>query len=101
MTFDRSFNTNVKGPYFLLQELLPVFANPAKGLSWRGYMEDMGNDPVRDNGVNCAHPVPNSQDQTQSASATDQYASRHNPFIYFHSLLDSGDCARNDGISAR
>jgi NAD(P)-dependent dehydrogenase (short-subunit alcohol dehydrogenase family) len=28
-TFDRSFNTNVKGPYFLLQELLPVFANPA------------------------------------------------------------------------
>ena len=27
--FDRSFNTNVKGPYFLIQELLPVFANPA------------------------------------------------------------------------
>jgi len=29
VAFDRSFNTNVKGPYFLLQELLPVFANPA------------------------------------------------------------------------
>jgi NAD(P)-dependent dehydrogenase (short-subunit alcohol dehydrogenase family) len=29
VTFDRSFNTNVKGPYFLLQELLPLFANPA------------------------------------------------------------------------
>ena len=28
-SFDRSFNTNVKGPYFLLQSLLPVFANPA------------------------------------------------------------------------
>ena len=27
--FDRSFNTNVKGPYFLIQELLPIFANPA------------------------------------------------------------------------
>ncbi len=27
--FDRSFNTNVKGPYFLLQALLPLFANPA------------------------------------------------------------------------
>ena len=27
--FDRSFNTNVKGPYLLLQALLPVFANPA------------------------------------------------------------------------
>ena len=29
LAFDRSFNTNLKGPYFLLQELLPVFANPA------------------------------------------------------------------------
>ena len=27
--FDRSFATNVKGPYFLVQALLPVFANPA------------------------------------------------------------------------
>ncbi len=27
--FDRSFDTNVKGPYFLLQALLPLFANPA------------------------------------------------------------------------
>lgn len=27
--FDRSFGINVKGPYFLLQALLPIFANPA------------------------------------------------------------------------
>src|SRR5664279_3255579 len=27
--FDRSFALNVKGPYFLVQALLPVFANPA------------------------------------------------------------------------
>ena len=27
--FDRSFDTNVKGPYFLVQALLPMFANPA------------------------------------------------------------------------
>jgi NAD(P)-dependent dehydrogenase (short-subunit alcohol dehydrogenase family) len=27
--FDHSFNVNVKGPYFLLQALLPVFRNPA------------------------------------------------------------------------
>ncbi len=27
--FDRSFDINVKGPYFLLQALLPVFADPA------------------------------------------------------------------------
>lgn len=27
--FDRSFNTNVKGTFFLIQKLLPLFANPA------------------------------------------------------------------------
>lgn len=27
--FERSFATNVKGPYFLIQALLPIFANPA------------------------------------------------------------------------
>jgi NAD(P)-dependent dehydrogenase (short-subunit alcohol dehydrogenase family) len=27
--FDRSFNINFKGPFFLLQALLPVFSNPA------------------------------------------------------------------------
>jgi NAD(P)-dependent dehydrogenase (short-subunit alcohol dehydrogenase family) len=27
--YDRSFNTNVRGPFFLIQALLPVFANPA------------------------------------------------------------------------
>lgn len=27
--FDRCFDINVKGPYFLIQSLLPVFANPA------------------------------------------------------------------------
>jgi NAD(P)-dependent dehydrogenase (short-subunit alcohol dehydrogenase family) len=27
--FDRSFASNLKGPYFLIQALLPIFANPA------------------------------------------------------------------------
>jgi NAD(P)-dependent dehydrogenase (short-subunit alcohol dehydrogenase family) len=27
--FDRSFHINVKGPFFLIQALLPIFANPA------------------------------------------------------------------------
>ena len=27
--FDRSFNINIKGPFFLLQALLPIFNNPA------------------------------------------------------------------------
>src|SRR5689334_21846800 len=55
-----------------------------KGLSWRGYMQDMANeDPPT-----CRHPSLNGRDGTQSASATSQYAARHNPFVYFHSLID-------------
>ncbi|MGI8864047.1 MAG: alkaline phosphatase family protein, partial [Solirubrobacteraceae bacterium] len=58
------------------------------GLSWKGYMEDMG--------VSCRHPALGSPDGTQTARRGDQYATRHNPFVYFHSLLDTGACARND-----
>jgi phosphatidylinositol-3-phosphatase len=61
----------------------------AKGLTWKGYMEDMGNTPTRDNGVACAHPAIGSSDPTQQATATDQYATRHNPFVYFHSIIDN------------
>jgi hypothetical protein len=45
---------------------------------------------VRDNGTTCAHPDIGllSQDHTQSAQAGDQYATRHNPFMYFHSIID-------------
>jgi hypothetical protein len=66
-----------------------------KGLSWRGYMEDMGNDPTRETSP-CGHPALNANDKSIGASPTDQYATRHNPFVYFHSLLDSGSCANYD-----
>ncbi|MEA2279285.1 MAG: phosphatidylinositol-3-phosphatase [Solirubrobacteraceae bacterium] len=66
----------------------------ARGSTWKGYMEDMGNDPVRDNGTACAHPMIGSPDRTQQASPTDQYATRHNPFVYFHSIIDdAASCA--------
>jgi hypothetical protein len=58
------------------------------GLGWKGYMEDMGLDPARDGGTTCAHPAIGTPDGTQQASATDQYATRHNPFVYFHSIID-------------
>ena len=64
------------------------------GLTWKGYMQDMGD---RDGeSETCAHPDLNTQDNTQSASAESQYAARHNPFVYFHSIIDSPDCATND-----
>ena len=71
------------------------------GLTWRGYMEDMGNDPQRESST-CGHPVLGTQDMTQIAEAPsatvplgDQYASRHDPFVYFHSIIDSPNCQKN------
>jgi phosphatidylinositol-3-phosphatase len=69
----------------------------AAGYRWRGYMEDMGDDPTRDNGTRCAHPVPGTPDGTQQATATDQYATRHDPFVYFRSIVDdAARCAADD-----
>jgi phosphatidylinositol-3-phosphatase len=59
----------------------------AAGYTWRDYNEDMGNDPTREPTV-CAHSGINASDNTQKAEASDQYATRHNPFVYFHSIID-------------
>jgi phosphatidylinositol-3-phosphatase len=80
----------VLGQGCVYPDFVPTVANQLQdaGLDWKGYMEDMGNDPERDGGTTCAHPAVNSQDPTQSADAADQYAVRHNPFMYFHSIID-------------
>jgi hypothetical protein len=59
----------------------------AKNLSWRQYAEDMG--------TPCRHPALNQQDNTQTARKNDQYAARHNPFVYFHSIIDRPICNTN------
>src|SRR6516164_6230193 len=73
----------------------------AAGRTWRGYMEDMGNTPTREQKT-CGQPLDpqgkvalNEVDDTQGATAADQYAARHNPFVYFHSLIDTGECSRH------
>jgi hypothetical protein len=60
----------------------------AKGLTWKGYMQDMG--------TPCRHPAINTVDPTQKASVGDQYAARHNPFVYFSAITDSAECAQRD-----
>jgi hypothetical protein len=48
------------------------------GFTWRGYMQDMANSaPAQP--ATCRHPAIGAHDSTQTASATDQYAARHNP----------------------
>jgi hypothetical protein len=55
--------------------------------AWKGYMEDMGNVASREAPV-CGRPTLNSQDKTQSPVAGDGYVARHDPFVYFHSIVD-------------
>jgi hypothetical protein len=65
------------------------------GFTWKGYMEDMGNNPARESAT-CGHPPIGAADPTQQATPTDQYAARHNPFIYFHSIIDKPVCDVRD-----
>jgi phosphatidylinositol-3-phosphatase len=78
----------------------------AAGLTWKGYMEDMGNNPARESAT-CGHPPLNALDLTQEAEApsaavpqADMYATRHNPFVYFHSIIDTPAC-KNEVINLR
>ncbi len=66
----------------------------AKHLTWGGFMEDMGNDPTRESET-CGHPEIGTTDLTETATPTDQYATKHNPFVYFHAIIDSASCKRN------
>jgi len=59
----------------------------AKHLSWKGYMEDMNE--------NCEHPAIGQRDNHIKASKESQYATRHNPFVYFHAIIDHPSCTEN------
>ena len=63
------------------------------GFTWKGYMEDLGRDPNREAAA-CAHPAIGALDHTNTSTAQDQYAGKHNPFVYFHSIIDDqANCA--------
>jgi hypothetical protein len=65
----------------------------AAHFSWRSYDQSMGADPARESAT-CGHPAVGAVDNTEAATATDQYATRHDPFVYFHSIIDNpASCA--------
>jgi len=83
----------------------------AKHVSYKGYMQDMGQDPAREAttcGAPQAQPGPAVVDPggaegpyaapaslaAPSTTPDDAYVAKHNPFVWFHSLLDNGDCAK-------
>ena len=78
--------------------------NPASHVAaWRAYEQDMGNTPSRDGGspdptggTDCGHPAIGATDTAEVATPADQYTSRHNPFVWFHSVIDdTAECDAN------
>jgi hypothetical protein len=59
----------------------------ARHLGWRGYMQDMD--------VACQHPAIGATDRTVRARPGHQYATRHDPFVYFHSVIDRPSYCRS------
>jgi hypothetical protein len=57
--------------------------------SWRDYNQDMDNDPARDETDVCSHPPVGKSDPSQEDTPTQHYATRHNPFVYFHAIIDN------------
>jgi hypothetical protein len=71
----------------------------AAGSTWRAYVEDLDKgQPPR---TSCRRPASGAVDDTVVARPGDGYATRHNPFVYFHSLLDLSGCDSFDGPLAR
>ncbi len=70
----------------------------AAGCTWRSYDEDLGADPTRESAT-CGHPVVGQPDHTEAATATDMYASRHDPFVYFHSIIDNASLCNSHVVN--
>jgi phosphatidylinositol-3-phosphatase len=60
----------------------------AQQLTWRAYLESMA--------APCMHPELNHTDHTQESRPDSAYAVHHNPFLYFHSVIDGPSCQAND-----
>ena len=63
----------------------------AAGKTWKAYQEDIGNSLTEP--TTCRHPAIGAGDATNFPTKTDMYATRHDPWVYFHSIIDSPVCA--------
>lgn len=74
--------------YPAIVKTLPDQLEPA-GFTWKGYMEDLDRSPTRDDPQTCTAGRIGQADQTEHAAPGDQYAAKHDPFVYFHTILDN------------
>jgi hypothetical protein len=62
----------------------------AKHLTWKAYQEDIANSTTEPK--TCRHPAIGSVDPTIVPTKTDMYATRHDPWVYFHGIIDTAAC---------
>jgi phosphatidylinositol-3-phosphatase len=67
-----------------------------KKLKWKAYVEDIGNGAPIGQPATCRHPALGGPDPSQVPVPGDAFVTWRNPFVYFHSLLDSPECGQND-----
>lgn len=72
-------------------------------LSWRGWMEDMALEQEgepratgRPADNTCVGPALNDVDGTNGADTTEQYAARHNPFLFYRSIIGGTEPTADD-----
>jgi phosphatidylinositol-3-phosphatase len=109
---DASGNVSGNGCVFPAQAINVADQLFSARFTWGAYMEDMGRpEPVAQGETapasppqTCVHPNSGAADATHDVRKADPatgyagsgYAARHNPFVYFHSLLDLGSCQQRD-----
>jgi phosphatidylinositol-3-phosphatase len=65
-----------------------------KGLTWKQYAQDMASTSTEPH--TCRHPAIGTADQSEGAKPDGQYATKHVPFVYFHSIIDrQSNCDSN------
>jgi hypothetical protein len=79
----------VKGTGCVYPASVPTVAGQlsAAGKTWKGYMDGMKSP--------CRHPEAGAEDSNQDAAPDDEYATRHNPFVYFAAITSSPACQKN------
>ncbi|HUB99090.1 MAG TPA: hypothetical protein VMS11_04635 [Solirubrobacterales bacterium] len=68
----------------------------AKKLTWRAYVEDIGNGVAAGQPATCRHPLLGTPDLSQVPVPGDNYVTWRNPFVYLHSVIDGPECASAD-----
>lgn len=74
------------------QTLADLLTN--EGKTWKAYVEGLGEQGA-DGPQPCQHPAPGSSEPSQAPAPGSGYVTWRDPFVYFHSLIDSKACAED------